>query len=333
MNIPFIEQPKVLLDAALSRGRKGAAGYAQQKTHFYTVKGKELTKIDISGEYLEEKLFKAVSKFPSFDTLEPFYKDLYECIIDINELRKNLSSITSVARIIKNQRREGLVKLKELKYVHGNEKKAFEITKAYVGRIASLLKGLKEPIAYFNESARKLNELPSIKTNEECIIIAGFPNVGKSTLLSKITESKPEIAAYPFTTKGLNVGVFHRRFMPIQVIDTPGLLDRPLHERNKIELKAVTAFQYLEGTILFAVDPLDDMIKQKGLFDELKKLFSKHKFMIVVTKTDISPADKVEEVQKVFDSYEIILEGNGLNNLKERLMIREKKVSVSPAEN
>jgi len=331
MNIPFIEEPKVLLDAALSRGRKAAGSYPRQKTDFYTIKGKELVKVDTSATYLEEKLFKAVQQFPSFETLEPFYRDLYECIIDVNEVRKNLSSISSVARLIKDRRRNSLVALKELRYVRGNEKKVFVITKAYVGRLASLINGLKKPIAYFNESARKLNELPSIKTNEECIMLAGFPNVGKSTLLSKITESKPEIAAYPFTTKGLNVGVFHRRYLPVQVIDTPGLLDRPLVERNKIELKAITALQYLQGMLVFVVDPLDDVEGQKKLFDEIKKLFSKHKFLIVSTKSDIATPQQIENVKNTFEGFEVITEGNGLDNLKQRLLVREKKAGAATA--
>jgi GTP1/Obg family GTP-binding protein len=49
-----------------------------------------------------------------FENLEPFYKDLYECIIDTNELRKNLSSMTSVARLIVKLRREAIIKLKEI---------------------------------------------------------------------------------------------------------------------------------------------------------------------------------------------------------------------------
>jgi nucleolar GTP-binding protein len=324
MNVPYIDTPQQILDAALNRGRKAASNYPKQKTIFYTMKGKEIAKIDASATYLEERLFIAVQKFPSFDTLEPFYKDLYECIIDVNELRKTLSSITSIARIIKNVRRENLVRLKEMRYYKGAEKNIPPITSAYIGRIASLLKGLKKHIEAYNEAAKKLKELPSIKTNEECIIIAGLPNVGKSTLLGKITESKPEIAAYPFTTKGLNVGTFYRKYLPIQVIDTPGLLDRPLFERNKIEQKAITALQHLTGTIIFAVDPTDDLAKQKKLFEEIKKLFSKHKFLIVTTKSDITPQENIETVKKEFSEYEVIVEGKGLNTLKERLQQREK---------
>jgi nucleolar GTP-binding protein len=316
----------VLLDAALSRGRKAASTYQKQKTRFYTVKGKEIAKIDASANYLEEKLFRAVQQMPSFDTLEDFYKGLYECIIDINEMKKNLSSLSSVARIIKNLRRESLIRLKELKFRPGNEQAAFAITNAYIGRISSLLKGITKQIEYYNDSAVKLKELPSIKTNEECIILAGLPNAGKSTLLKKITESKPEIANYPFTTKGLNIGVFYLRYIPIQVVDTPGLLDRPLHERNKIELKAVTALQYLKGIIAFILDPMEEMEKQKNLFNEIKKMFTKHKFIVVITKTDLANPTQIENAKKEFSEHEVILEGEGMNTLKEHLTFKGKNL-------
>jgi nucleolar GTP-binding protein len=305
------------------RGRKAASAYPKQRTFFYTVKGKEIAKVDVSATYLEETLYRATKEFPNFDSLEPFYRDLYDCIVDTNELRKNLSSISSVAQIIKKLRRETIVRLKEMRYTPGEEKRAKDSTKAYIGRVSSLLKGLSKQIAYYNATAEKLLELPDIKTKEPCIIFAGFPNVGKSTLMKKITSSKVLIAPYPFTTKGLNVGIFMQRYMPIQVIDTPGLLDRPLHKRNLIELKAITALQYLEGMIVFVVDPTQELLPQKNLFDEVKKLFTKQKFIITINKTDIAEQSLISVAEKEFAGERITLEGNGKDTLKE-MLLKEK---------
>lgn len=310
----------------MNRGRKKAALYPKQRTEFYTVKGKEIAKIDSSATYLEETLFKAVSAFPNFDELDPFYKDLYECIIDTNELKKNLSSISSVGRLIKNIRRIYIVKLKELRFGENPKQLAYSITKSYVGRLSSLLKGINKPIEFYNDSAKKLKELPSIRFGEESIILAGYPNVGKSTLLSKITQSKPLIAAYPFTTKGLNVGVFKKKFVPIQVIDTPGLLDKPLYKRNKIELKAVTALQHLQGVIVFVVDPTQEVLTQKKLFQEIKKLFTQQKFLVVINKNDAVSEEVINSTKKEFLGETILVEGKELTTLRDWLLDKNNKL-------
>lgn len=86
------------------------------------------------------------------------------------------------------------------------------------------------------------------------IVIAGFPNVGKSTLLRQITDATPEVANYPFTTKGIQIGHLERNWKKIQIIDTPGLLDRPILDMNEIELNAMVALEHLADAIFFIID-------------------------------------------------------------------------------
>ena len=172
----------------------------------------------------------------------------------------------------------------------------------------------------YNEAVTRLRELPSINTKEDVYLLAGLPNVGKSTLLGKITESKPKVAPFPFTTQGLNVGYFVKKHLPIQILDTPGLLDRELHKRNKIELKAINAFQHLKGIIIFVVDPTYALEEQQNLLAELKKLFTEKGFMVVINKSDLVTESELNEVKVMFDGYYTLIEGKGLNNLYKDLM-------------
>ena len=64
-----------------------------------------------------------------------------------------------------------------------------------------------------------------------------FPNVGKSSFVNKITRANVEVQPYAFTTKSLYVGHTDYQYLRWQVIDTPGILDQPLEDRNTIEMQ------------------------------------------------------------------------------------------------
>lgn len=59
---------------------------------------------------------------------------------------------------------------------------------------------------------------------------------------------------YAFTTKSLFVGHMDYRYLRWQVVDTPGILDHPLEERNTIEMQAITALAHLRAAVLYILD-------------------------------------------------------------------------------
>jgi nucleolar GTP-binding protein len=106
--------------------------------------------------------------------------------------------------------------------------------------------------------------------------------VGKSSLLKQLSSAKPDIAIYPFTTKELIIGhiTVTQKYekKTIQIIELPGLLDRPNHKRNKIEKQGIIALHYLPSLILFIVDASThcgyDISSQLKLLDDIKKEFT-----------------------------------------------------------
>ena len=63
------------------------------------------------------------------------------------------------------------------------------------------------------------------KNGDARIALVGFPSVGKSTFLSKITKTKSEVAAYSFTTLTAIPGVLEYGGAEIQVLDLPGIIE------------------------------------------------------------------------------------------------------------
>jgi nucleolar GTP-binding protein len=73
-------------------------------------------------------------------------------------------------------------------------------------------------------------------------------------LLLQITRADVEVQPYAFTTKSLYVGHTDYKYLRWQVIDTPGILDHPLEDRNVIEMQAVTALAHLRAAVLYVMD-------------------------------------------------------------------------------
>jgi len=168
--------------------------------------------------------------------------------------------------------------------------------------------------------ASQLKKLNAIDPNTLTIIVAGPPNVGKSTLVGKISSAKPEVASYPFTTKEIHVGHIDTRLYKIQVIDTPGILDRPMKERNKIELKAINAIKNLEGVIIFMFDVSNQSLysakEQLDLYEEVKGI--KKVVVPVLNKIDDKNEELYNEIKTHLSEkvFEISAEkGLGLDSL------------------
>lgn len=99
-----------------------------------------------------------------------------------------------------------------------------------------------------------------------------------------------EVQPYAFTTKSLYVGHTDYKYLRWQVIDTPGILDRPLEERNTIEMQSITALAHLRAAVLYVMDASEQcgytLRQQASLFHSIKPLFANKPVLIVVNKVD-----------------------------------------------
>lgn len=131
--------------------------------------------------------------------------------------------------------------------------------------------------------------------------LVGFPNAGKSTLLSVLTAAKPKIANYEFTTLKPNLGIVeYRDFQSFVMADIPGIIE------GAAEGKGIghRFLRHIErnSTLLFLI-PADapDIVEQYHiLLDELKRynaeMLDKERF-IVVSKSDMLDEELKEEIE------------------------------------
>jgi GTP-binding protein len=133
--------------------------------------------------------------------------------------------------------------------------------------------------------------------------LVGFPNAGKSTLISTISAAKPKIADYPFTTLVPNLGmVYFQESKSFVVADIPGLIEGA-HEGKGLGIQFL---KHIERTkaLLYLIDCTSDDIKRdlKVLKNELKQFsetLPKKKSIIAITKLDIADDDLRKELKKL----------------------------------
>ncbi len=292
--IPPIANSQELIDRAFSRARKKTI---QDPKKYFRKKKTYIARTESFTDTLTSVLESYIKQFPSLDQLPQFYQELIHNSLNLDSLRHSLGAIQWAKDTINNISTSQIKSLRrstDLQFIHNKQREIH-------GRCTSIIKQINADLQVLRDARDFIVKLPDVQ-DIPTIVIAGYPNVGKSSLLSCLSRAKPHIAQYPFTTKTIHVGhmkqqtdFFTEQF---QIIDTPGLLEQPSEERNEIEHIAIIALSNLADIVIFLLDPSEScgytMIQQQQLLTRLKQEFSNAEFIIVKTKNDLYTADEKE---------------------------------------
>ncbi len=268
----------------------------------------ELSKLESVESTIASQFDSIIKSFPSFDNLAEFYRYLIDVFLDTVHMKKSIASLKWCIEKNRQFLREYKRKIKQATEIS----RINQYRREFYGRIGSTLKQIKSNLQYLETARKTMLDFPSIKTEPTTIAIAGFPNVGKTTLLAKLTGSKAKIAHYAFTTKGINVGFAEINSEKVQFLDTPGTLNR-FEKQNAIEKVATLAIKYLAEAVIYVFDltetyPIDVQVK---LYEQMKK--TRKPVIVYLSKTDI--VDK-----KTADDFKIKYNAaTNADELKEKL--------------
>jgi nucleolar GTP-binding protein len=257
-----------------------------------------MRKIKFTQQTISERLSQLLTDFPRLNDIHPFYADLCNTLYDRDHYKLALGQINTARSLVDAISRDMIRMVK-----YGDSLYRCKCLKrAALGRMCTVLKRQKASLAYLEEVRKHMSRLPALDPNTRTLLMCGLPNVGKSSFMNKITRANVDVQPYAFTTKSLFVGHCDHRYLRWQVIDTPGILDHPLEERNTIEMQAITALAHLTCSVLYFVDISEQcgytIEQQCSLFRSIQPLFANKQLIIVVNKIDIQPWETLDQKKK-----------------------------------
>ncbi|KAJ3711472.1 P-loop containing nucleoside triphosphate hydrolase protein [Lentinula guzmanii] len=238
------------LDIVLSKTQRKTPTVIHKNFKISRIRNFYMRKVKFTQDSFDEKLGAILSEFPMLDDLHPFLSSLMNVLYDKNHYKLALGQLRTARHLIDHVAKDyvRLLKFGDSLY------RCKQLKKAALGRMATIMRRQKDPLAYLEQVRQHISRLPAIDPNTRTLLICGYPNVGKSSFINKVTRADVDVQPYAFTTKSLFVGHLDYKYLRWQVIDTPGILDHPLEDMNTIEMQSITALAHLKSCVLYFMD-------------------------------------------------------------------------------
>ncbi|MFB6137269.1 MAG: NOG1 family protein [Halobacteriaceae archaeon] len=313
--LPTAPTADELLDTAFSRAartRRAKEGHEAQESMLQT-----------ATNVLSDNLENVVNGWPDLAGADPFYREVADALcrrelapVDagdgsepaegVDALRRHLSEVAWASRKVDELGSEYRSRLRAT-----DRGTAQTLREQAFARMADVVEEVADDLDALNDARQVLRGLPDVRTDEPVIVVAGVPNVGKSSFVNHCTNARIETDTYPFTSREPAVGHATVDRVRYQLVDTPGLLDRPAEERNEVESQAASALAHLADCVLIVLDasgacgyPLES---QLALADEIEASVDAPALRVC------NKADRSRDVDA--DLYMSVTEGEGVEEV------------------
>lgn len=284
-DVPYVNSTDDLLDDAFSTASRAAESN--------TGVDSQRAQTQRAANSLSGALEALVDGFPSFAHLDPPYDELAEAAVDVDEVRRVLGRVDGVSDQIQSVAAETQRELA----ASDSTQEAVDSRKRAFARYDSIVSELEDDLDLLADARAALTALPEIG-GEATAVLAGAPNVGKSSLLRELTDATPEVGDYSFTTKTLEVGHVDsddpRRRM--QVVEAPGLLDRADGDRNEMERQTEIVLEEAADLVVWIYDASETCGYTVSTQRDLRREMVPEDVDVleVVNKSDLATGEELE---------------------------------------
>ncbi|MHA1200766.1 MAG: NOG1 family protein [Candidatus Heimdallarchaeaceae archaeon] len=324
-SVKYVPPIDEIISVAFKQAKAVRMKTSKRRTREEKIASLERDRISKLSEVITDKLHGISRQFPWIEGIHPFYIELCDLLGSIDQIRRILGRVEGIANQTKEIEKEQLSKLR----LTDHPLEMSNIRKENSGRIASLVKKARGDVNYLIRIIKKLKTIPDFNVTYPTIVIAGAPNVGKSSLVREISSGKPEVGEYPFTTKEIVFGHRDLTLTNVQIVDTPGLLDRPFKERNVIERQSIASMKHVSDIIVYIFDISKDAEitpdEQLNLLEDIEKEFPEVPIIRILNKTDLLSEDEINKSRAIFET-EFHITIKDVNSLNSLISVLEEKI-------
>uniref|UniRef100_A0A3Q2HP98 Nucleolar GTP-binding protein 1 n=1 Tax=Equus caballus TaxID=9796 RepID=A0A3Q2HP98_HORSE len=327
--ITVVPSAKDFIDLTLSKTQRKTPTVIHKHYKIHRIRHFYMRKVKFTQQNYHDRLSQILTDFPKLDDIHPFYADLMNILYDKDHYKLALGQVNIAKNLVDNVAKDyvRLMKYGDSLY------RCKQLKRAALGRMCTIIKRQKQSLEYLEQVRQHLSRLPTIDPNTRTLLLCGYPNVGKSSFINKVTRADVDVQPYAFTTKSLFVGHMDYKYLRWQVVDTPGILDHPLEDRNTIEMQAITALAHLRAAVLYVMDLSEQcghgLKEQLELFQNIRPLFINKPLIVVANKCDVKRiAELPEDDQKIF----IDLQAEGFPVVETSTLTEEGVIKVKTEE-
>nr|UXY87342.1 nucleolar G-protein [Cryptomonas sp.] len=265
---------KDLIDVILSKTQRKTPTIIHQQLSIQRIRKFYIRKVKFVQQKFENYIYQIIKNFPVIDQIHHFYHAMFNILFNRDYYKISLSRLNNF-KIIVGKISANYIKLLK----HGDSLYTCKhLKKIALGRICTMIKKLDRSFIYLEKVRIQIKNIPLIDPYRKSILITGYSNSGKSSLMNKITRANVLVNSANYTTKTLQVGHLMQNFVRWQVIDTPGIMKSSLSKYNSIEIQTINAYIHLDCVAIHIFDPsysdkqkLSDQIDQFRSFSVLTK--------------------------------------------------------------